>query len=108
MRLKRGRLVGYEAGEKPGDLITKTFEWQGKALHVNANARSGEVLVEICNPSGNALSGFSRRAAIPIREDSLRAAVMFNGGKSLSTLRGRQVRLRMCLTRATVYGLGTA
>jgi len=124
VRLKRGRLVGYHTGspgqapqagegarEVPpdwvdrGDLLTRAFELNGSALFVNADARSGAVAIEICDAEGKPLPGFSREEAVPIQEDAVRAPVRFRGAQSVASLHGRPVRLRVHLTRASVYGL---
>ncbi len=124
VRLKRGRLVGYETGRveetghesngaravppdraDKGDLLTRPFEMGGSALFLNADAKSGSVVVEICDATGQPLPGLSQKEAIPIREDGLRLPVSFQGGASVAKLRGQSVRLRIHLVRASVYGL---
>ena len=104
-RLKRGRLIGYQARGEPGDLLTKTFEWQGAALALNADASRGRIRVQVCHPNGHAIKGFSRSDAVPIQTDNVCAPVQFRSSASLAPLRGRQVRLRVFLEDATLFGM---
>ena len=105
VRLKRGRLVGYTAGKKPGYLLTKPFVVNGSIIAVNANAKSGKLLVEVCDHLGRGLNELGLAEAVPIREDGLRLAVRFKGAGSLEKCRGQTIRLRMQLSNASVYGL---
>jgi len=124
VRLRQGRLVGYHTGspeqaaqvrdgarEVPpawvdrGDLLTRPFELTGSALFVNADASSGTVAIEICKADGKAIPGFSREEAVPLQEDGVRLPVTFQGARSLASLQEQRVRLRVHLTRASVYGL---
>jgi len=104
VKMKRDRLIGYEAGEVSGDLVSKSFQLDGKDLLLNANAEGGQVRVSVCNEHGNSLKGFGLSDAIPIEEDGLQVPVNFQDGGSLASLKGRQVRLRIHLERATVFG----
>jgi len=124
VRLKRGRLVGYHTGpaddaqqeqsssrEVPpdwrnkGELLTRPFKLEGSQLFVNADASSGSAVVEICGIDGKPLSGFSRENAISVQQDSLRSEVQFRGGKSVAQVRGQEVRLRIHLEKASVFGI---
>jgi len=105
VRLPRGRLIGYEAGDAPGDLITKAFKWTGSNLFLNADARNGAIRVAICNAGGRPIKGLSQTDAVAIDGEGVRVPVQFKGGASVASLHGREVRLRVYLDRATVYGL---
>ena len=104
VRLPRGRLVGYRAGVRPGDLITKSFTWTGGELFLNADAANGTVEVAVCNAGGNPVKGFAKSEASPIQADGVRVPVTFRTNASLASLRGRELRLRIHVKRATVYG----
>lgn len=108
VRLKRGRLVGYEAGHEPGDLITRPFEWLGDALYLNASAAAGRVQVAVCTPGGNPMQGWTYADGQDVTGDGIRLPVTFKGKSALGELRGQQVRLRLALHDATVYGLAFA
>ena len=104
VRLPRGRLVGYIAGDVPGDLITKSLKWTGGRLFLNVDGSKGSVEVAICSVGGHPIKGFSRNDAVPIQVDGVRVPVEFNGGASLASLRGQELRLRIYARRATVFG----
>ena len=104
VRLPRGRLVGYIAGDVPGDLITKSLKWTGGRLFLNVDGSKGSVEVTICNVGGRPIKGFSRNDAVPIQVDGVRVPVEFNGDASLASLRGQELRLRIYARRATVFG----
>ena len=104
VRLPRGRLVGYKAGDVQGDLVTKSFKWTGGELLLNADATNGSVEVAICKASGNPIKGYTQNDAVTIQGDDLRAPVAFKGGPSLASLRGRELRLRIYARNATVFG----
>ncbi|MBT7842064.1 MAG: hypothetical protein HN742_09335 [Lentisphaerae bacterium] len=104
VRLPRGRLVGYTAGEAAGELITRSFKWTNSELLLNTDAAGGSVEVAICNAGGSPIKGFTRHDAEPIRSDGLRVPVSFRGSAALASLRGRDVRLRVHAERAAVYG----
>jgi len=124
VRLKRGRLIGYHTGPVPGmklerrsrrevppewadkgELLTRPFKLDGSRLFVNVDARSGRALVEVCGPDAVALPGFTGEDAIPVQQDALQAEARFAGGKSIGQLRGQEVRLRVHLEKASVYGM---
>ena len=124
-RTKRARLVGYHTGpvataraerrsgrEVPpewrdkGELLTRPLMLDCSELFANTDAEDGSLEVEVCDVGGKPIPGFSRQDAVPIQEDCLRAAVRFRGDASMAQLRGREVRLRLHLTRASLYGLG--
>ena len=104
VRLPRGRLVGYTAGEVAGDLITRPFKWANSELFLNTDAAGGSVEVAICNASGSPIKGFTRNDVEPIRNDGLRVPVSLKGGAQLASLRGRELRLRIYARQAAVYG----
>ncbi len=45
--LRRDGFISLDAGEEPGTLLTKPFVLGGTTLHVNADAKSGEVAVTL-------------------------------------------------------------
>lgn len=82
-----------------GHIATKSFIVNGRALTVNADAdRPGEgvdtlLRVEITDPEGRPLEGFTAEDADPIRNDGLHLPVTWNSSSDLSALMGREVRL---------------
>ena len=108
VRMKRDRLIGYKALRSPGELITRAFLWNGDKLFLNVDAAGGEARVVVCDEDGRGLEGFRQADAIAIDEDCVRFPVAFHGGKSMTSLNGRSIRLRIHLERATVFGWESA
>ncbi len=104
VKMKRDRLIGYEARKTPGELLTRPFKWEGEKLFLNANAEGGRARVAVCHESGYSPKGFHLNEAVPIEQDGVRLPVSFQGSASLATLRGRLIRLRIHLENATVFG----
>ena len=103
--VKRGRLVGYHAGEAEGQLLTRPFTLNGRRLMLNVDARSGEVKAALANEKGEPVAGCSMGDAVPIREDGLDVPLRWEGRADLGDLVGKRVRLRISARDAVLYGL---
>jgi len=80
----------------------------GKRLFVNADARGGEVRVEILDARGrNRLEPHSLEDSIPVTGDQLHAELRWKGTQDLSSLSGEPVRLRFVLKNASLYAFWT-
>lgn len=102
-RLPKERFVARVAGDEVGALITKPFRLEGGELQINANAAKGMIKVEVTDPFGNPLEGFSAKEAVEIRENGFRVPMQWTCGKRLSEIAGRAVRLRFYLYRSRLY-----
>lgn len=103
VKVKRDRYAARQAGDRAGTLTTRPFALQAEALKLNADAREGEVRVQITDAAGAPLPGFRFQDCRPIAADALDAPV--NWGRPLSTLRGRTVRLEFSLRNARLFAL---
>ncbi len=57
--LRRDGFVSLDAGNEPGYVMTKAFPWpEHGRLHLNTDARGGEVRVSVCQPDGTPYVGF--------------------------------------------------
>ena len=89
-----------------GSLLTTPLRVESAALTLNADARGGEVLVEVCDESGQALDGFAAEDCVGLRDtDALAGRVSWREGRDLRTLVCRNVRLRVILRNAEAYAL---
>jgi hypothetical protein len=77
-----------------GEIISRAFVLQGAALRLDARASSGTVRVAVVR-AGEAqpLPGLAFADAVPVREDSNRAAAAWTGGGSLGPLVGQEIEL---------------
>lgn len=98
-----GNVERIKPSPSPGTLITRPVRFSGRYLFVNVEAPAGELRVAILDREGRTLTGFDEGACVPVRADSTRARVEWTGGRDLSTLAGRDVRVRFHLTNGRLY-----
>ncbi|MFN0166329.1 MAG: hypothetical protein ACKV22_07840 [Bryobacteraceae bacterium] len=104
-KLRRDGFVSLDAGDRPGEVLTKEFLFAGQSLHVNVDAGKGELRVEVQDgTTGKVLSGFAEKDATVVTGDRLDAAVTWRGA-SVASLTGRTLRLRLLLRNAALYSL---
>ncbi len=101
--LRRDGFASMDAGEGGGTLTTRTVRFTGSRLFVNADARGGELRVEVLDRQGRVIEPFSRASCAPIRRDSTRQAVTWEGASDLSSLAGRPVKFRFHLKNGRLY-----
>ena len=107
LALAKLRLDGFfylEARDKPGTMVTRPFELKGDKLQVNVDASEGLVRVELLDAQGHPIPHFSGVAAKAQRKvDQLRMEPEWRGQTSLSSLKGKVIRLRFHLDNARLY-----
>lgn len=89
-------------GAQGGMLTTRVVRFTGEHLFVNADARGGELRVEVLDADGRVLAPFTRDACEPVTSDGTRQRLQWSGA-SLGVLAGREVRLRFTLTRGRLF-----
>ena len=91
--------------EHVGQVTLKPIELSPQAkITANADARDGEVRIELLDEQMRRVRGFTRDDASVIRDDSLRHAVGWTG-KSLADLPPGRYHLRAHLDRATLFAV---
>lgn len=101
--LRRDGFASMEAGENTAMLTTRPVRFSGRHLFVNVNAPKGELRVEVLDEAGHVLAPFTREACAPVRADSARQVVSWNGAADLAALAGKVVRFRFHLQRGGLY-----
>jgi len=97
----RDRWVSLDAGSGGAVAETEPVRLGDGAIAVNAEARDGEVRVEVTDAAGAALPGFEAASCVPLRGDHLRHPVRWSGqGKAPAD---RPVRLRFLWENASLY-----
>ena len=100
------RLDGFVSVNAPlsgGELITRPLTFSGSRLSLNfATSAAGTIRVEIQNPDGTPIEGFSLDDCAEIFGDSIDRSVTWNSG-DLTTLAGKPIRLRFHLADADLY-----
>ncbi len=96
--------VALEASPQGGELITKPITFAGENLFVNFRTKAGgELRVEIQDPSGQPLEGFSLADCQPLSGDEIEQPVAWNSNGGLKKLAGRPIRLRFVLKAGDLY-----
>jgi len=99
--LPRDRFVSLEARDEPAEIVTRTFESRGGALHVNADASGGEIRAEVLEAAaGRPMPGFTAGECVPFSGDDLAGRLAWRGGASLPA---GHVRLRFAIRAAHFY-----
>jgi len=102
-RLPRDRYLSLDAGDEPGTLRTRPLVVGAAKMTVNADARGGEVRVQLLDETGKVRRGFAFADCQPIVGDSLAHRVRWKG--DLAALRHKTVRVEMRLRDAKVFAL---
>jgi hypothetical protein len=94
-------------GQSAASVTTRPLRFSGGFLFVNAEARGGEVRVEVLAEGGRTIEPFSAPNCHAVRENGTRLPISWNGG-NLSDLAGQVVRFRFYPTRARLYSFWVA
>ncbi|MBI4582543.1 MAG: hypothetical protein HY717_00725 [Planctomycetes bacterium] len=101
------RLDGFVclmARTEPGTVVTKPFTLEGSQVEINADARNGELLVEVLDETGQPMPGFTRREAVAFKAaDGLRLQPRWEAHGDLEPLKGKVVRFGFHLQNARLY-----
>jgi hypothetical protein len=95
--LRRDGFVSLDAGGEPGTLLTKPFVLAGTTLHVNVDAKAGELNVTVLDADGRILA-----VSEPVTGDQPRALIRWKSG-NLDPIRGKAVSLRFSLRNVRLY-----
>jgi hypothetical protein len=91
-----------------GEVLTRTLVLQGNKLQVNfATSAVGTVKVEVTDPQGNPIKGFTADDCVEIYGDEVEQDVRWNSA-DIRLLRGKPVRLRFLLSDADLYAFRCA
>jgi hypothetical protein len=101
--MRRDGFASMDAGDVQGSLTTKLLKFSGANLFVNLESQRGGLQVEVMDEQGKVIEEFSRDKCLPLVGDSAKVMVRWRGGKDLSSLVGKPVRLRFYLTNGSLY-----
>ena len=102
-KLRLDGFISVDAGATEGTLTTKPFVFAGSKLVINADAKSGQVLVEILHTDGKPLAGFSKRDCDPVHVDKIRQTITWNGKSDLTHVAGKPIKLKFYLKNAKLF-----
>lgn len=100
--LRRDGFAGFVADGR-GTVTTRPVTFSGAHFFVNADARFGDVVVEVLDEAGRPCPGYAAADCRGlVRVDATKRAVVWSGG-DLSRFAGKPVRFRFHLRVATLY-----
>ncbi len=89
-----------------GEFTTKPVIFSGDELSLNAaTSAAGMIKVEICEPDGTPIPGFTLDESDLIYGDSLDRRASWKGNRSVAALSGKPVVLRFAMREADLYSL---
>lgn len=101
------RLDGFasvRADYQGGELVTKPLVFAGDRLEMNfSTSAAGGIRLEIQDESGTPIEGFALAEAREQIGNEIERVVSWKGGEDVSSLAGRQVRLRFVMKDADLY-----
>ena len=104
--LRTDGFASMHAGADAGDFLTKTLTFSGSELSLNfSTSAGGSVKLEIQDPEGRPLSGYSLGEHVPMVGDAVDQTVAWRDGRDLSSLAGKPVRLHFVLQEADIFAL---
>ena len=101
------RLDGFASAQAEyagGELVTKPLKFSGKALEINfGTSAAGGVRVEIQDSTGKPIPGFALADATEQIGNEVQRVVSWKQGSDVSSLAGKEVRLRFVMKDADLY-----
>lgn len=101
-RIRREGFVSLRGPRDGGVVCTRTLEWPGGDLVINADATGGEVKVRVSGANRKPVEGFDYADCTPFSGDDVRHRVSW-GDRSLNELQGQVIRLEFYLDDADLY-----
>lgn len=107
MRRYTIRIDGFVSAWAPssgGELVSKPLTFAGKRLTLNfSTSAAGGIRVELQQPDGKPIPGFSLADCQEVFGDELERTVTWSGGSDLGKVAGQAVRLRFALRDADLF-----
>ncbi len=101
--LRRDGFAGMKSEGAGQTLTTEVLKYEGEFLFINADCLTGELRVEILNPKGEVISGYSKEECNPMKVDQTKYRISWQNKKSLNGLKQDKIRIRFILDHATIY-----
>ena len=104
-KLRKDGFISVDA-KKEGTILTRNLRTVPNDIFLNADANKGKILVEVVNPPGDVIKGFSKNDCIPFTGDSLEHMVAWKHGKRIVSIVNELyggICLRFYLENAKLY-----
>ncbi|NUQ64899.1 MAG: hypothetical protein HUU20_20745 [Pirellulales bacterium] len=98
--------VSLAAPLRGGEVVTRPILFDGKTLTLNfSTSAAGNIRVELEEPDGKPIPGFTMEECLEIFGDRLDRVVAWKSGSDLGKLAGKPVRLRFAMSDADLYAI---
>lgn len=98
---RKDGFASYKAGYKPKTMLTKLFSFKGDTLKLNFRSSArGYIQISVLDAYSNAIEGY---ISCPHFGDTTERIIDFE--KSLSELKGKEVKLRFMMSDAEIYSM---
>jgi hypothetical protein len=103
-KLRRDGFVSLNAGQTPGQLITRPLTFEGRSLYINADvAEGGWVKAAVLTSDSKSITGYTLDKAIPLTKDTTKGGIVWKSEKKLMPPGDEHVRLLFQLKDAKLY-----
>jgi hypothetical protein len=107
-KLRLDGFVSLTAGAQEGMVLTRPLVWHGSTLWVNADARGGQLRVEVLGADGDPQDkALAAGQVTPASADGVRLPIRFRGASNPEDWEGKAVRLRFHLRNAHLFAFWT-
>lgn len=101
------RLDGFASARAPyagGELLTRPITFKGQKLRLNfGTSAAGGIRVEIQDPQGTPIPGFTLKDARETIGNEIERPVAWQAGEDVSALAGKSIRLRFVMKDADLF-----
>ncbi len=101
------RIDGFaslSAGYNGGEMITKTFTFEGKELEINySTSAAGEIKIEFQDKNGNPLPGYTLDDCQLIIGNEIKRIVTWNNNPDIKNLMKQPIKMRIYLKDADLF-----
>ena len=94
-----------EVGEGEAELLTRIFALDEGGFTINADAREGEIKVQLCDGLGKPYPGFSFEDCIPVKSDGIHITLEWQDEPDQSILIDKEIRIKLKARNAKVYSI---
>jgi hypothetical protein len=103
-KLRRDGFASLNAGQQPGQILTRPLAFQGKSLLVNADiADGGWIKAAVLSRDSRPMSGYGLDDAVALTKDTTKGRMGWNSGRGLDPPDDDHLRILFELKNAKLY-----
>jgi hypothetical protein len=105
--LRRDGFVSLDAGETPGQIVTRPLTFGGKSLFVNADVGDdGWIKAAVLSEGSESTASYTLDDAVPVTENTTKSLMRWKTRKKLAPPHDGHIRLLFQLKDAKLYSFG--